>query len=454
MNQSHLNNNVDNTNNNQTMNTVDNKINQFDNTPEYKVQFSDIRFLSYPMPDQKECQSLGIPDDHARYVRLIDKIEDEKYGVLKLFHYLTPTALEPTGFYGKINSLDIDNLMDKEYSRFNRVSHIRGIVLNEDGDIVCRSLGFTPQYNIKDIMNDTQSLSNINNSNVFRACEGTIIRVFYLKDKWFYSTHKRLDAYNSFPSSSSKKSFGKLFDEIIQQKPFFDKLDHDKVYSFLMIHKENTICLSTTDMTPEFNRVYLTSVYNTKTNEFEEDIDKMLNGFEMNSVEEKLDTPQDLEKIMNKESMSVFNTGLIMYNKGKAKKVCHDEYLELLHLRGSNPAIEWRYLELRDSMDKQKQLRTMFPWGSIQCDKMDVKYQNLISKVHNLYMHKFITKDAYEMPKEEYVTICRLHEWFKNKRTQGDKNIRVSRDVVKEHLDKAPLMYIQRMMKRLKPKKH
>lgn len=84
--------------------------------------------------------------------------------------------------------------------------------------------------NIREFINDE--------AKIYEAYEGTTINVFYYKDKWFYSTRRKFDMYESI--YGSKISHGLMFDDIIKNKTDFEsKLNQNYTYQFVLVHSNN-----------------------------------------------------------------------------------------------------------------------------------------------------------------------------------------------------------------------
>lgn len=76
------------------------------------------------------------------------------------------------------------------------------------------------------------------------AREGTTIRVFNHKDKWYCTTHRKIDAFRS--RWGNTKSFGEIFAENVLSKSgktleeFYETLGKDLTYTFLTGTTQNT----------------------------------------------------------------------------------------------------------------------------------------------------------------------------------------------------------------------
>lgn len=84
--------------------------------------------------------------------------------------------------------------------------------------------------NIKDFINEEAT--------IYEAYEGTTINIFNYKDKWYYSTRRKFNMYDSI--YGSKISHGSMFDDIIKNKIDFEsKLNKNYTYQFVLVHSNN-----------------------------------------------------------------------------------------------------------------------------------------------------------------------------------------------------------------------
>lgn len=76
-----------------------------------------------------------------------------------------------------------------------------------------------------------------------RSYEGTVVSVFYHREKWFFST-STCPSVNDSRFSHPTKKHGEMFDEALDnvnltREKLTENLDTDKTYTFLMVHHEN-----------------------------------------------------------------------------------------------------------------------------------------------------------------------------------------------------------------------
>lgn len=210
----------------------------------------------------------------------------------------------------------------------------------------------------------------------FEAHEGTLIRVFNINDKWYTTTNRCLDAFES-KWAAKKSRFGLHFAEAVKEniramndEEFFEEeeesledkkesgknylkdiyernLDKSKKYMFLLepCFEERIVCLT---KTPKF---YNIGVFDENNNL----------SLEENVIMDDFKVPKPIElKFQNKEEM-LFELSKIDFMKlqgfiaiqseegkeDKHFKIFNDEYKYLFSkVRGNVPSIRFRFLQL------------------------------------------------------------------------------------------------------------
>jgi hypothetical protein len=98
------------------------------------------------------------------------------------------------------------------------LKQVRGVVFNDEGKLIMRGFPFTPEYTHDD-PDLNSKIGQLSNYTIIPSFEGTILRVFCYKDKWFVSTHKKLFADHSHWANrnlSFEEQFRQTIDGILQ----------------------------------------------------------------------------------------------------------------------------------------------------------------------------------------------------------------------------------------------
>lgn len=282
----------------------------------------------------------------------------------------------------------------------------RGLVFDEN-IFVASSLGYTPEYNETDFPE-----FNLQEYSYFSAEEGTLLRVFFHK-KWYLSTHRKLDAFQSHWGSN--ESFGDIFLKCLDRS--FDDLTNTlnqfNVYFFLVRNTKETKIVSNP---PENYKVY--HVGTLVNNEV----------FNMN-IDIGISRQQELT-FENVNDMKTYVTdcnpletqGLIAFSKdgnGKQFKIVNSKYQSYARIRANEPDLPFRFLQLwRDQTSPlYKQFLELYPQYTEKADVVLNASFKIAKYLHNLYFKKFVKKEKVVCPKEYWVILQYVHAWFWAERT-------------------------------------
>lgn len=312
----------------------------------------------------------------------------------------------------------------------NDLKKCRGLVFNGD-NLVFNSLGFTPEYN----ESDQQTLSNdsLENYKFFPSEEGTLIRVFYY-NKWYVSTHRKLDAFNS--RWGSQKSFGEIFVDSLKTvgyenlEKLTDKLNKNSMYLFFIRNTLQNKVVSNPPLENE-NQVYFVGIVNNS-------------GFSLSCSD--LDFPsQESLQFENWEQVFEYvrqvdprnKQGVLAFYKDTSGdlsqfKIVNSTYQLMTQVRGNEPNLSLRYLQVRSNPIFSKMIYELYP------EKVNsfIQIENLIIKIaktiHTSYVSRFVNKNYTVVSQEEYVIVKECHGWH----IQDRKNNKVTLSQVISFLNK------------------
>lgn len=377
-------------------------------------------------------------EERYSQIRLTDK--DEENG-LELFCYIKCTN-------------DDEDIVKK----------CRGVVFNKD-KIVMKAFPFTREYsstdedNVKSVFSQT----DFTKCRFYNSVEGTLIRVFNFNDKWFVSTHRKLNAFKS--KWASKESFGDIFKRSLEEymmnggyeKVFdgvtesFDKesikentiekvcsrLDKNNQYMFLVSNTPENRIVCTTKEVPE-----LIHVGTFKNGEL--DLDDYV-GFNkgkehhFGSVEEMI---SEVESIDYDEFQGI----IAFLPNNEQVKILTPKYQELFKIRGNESSIKFRYLQVRMNKRLSNGLYSLYPKYSKDFDD----YENILYKIaqfiYRSYIARYISKRYITLPVEEFAVMRECHNWH----CQDRGNNRINEEKVIEVLNQQPPTNLNHMIRRFR----
>ena len=329
-------------------------------------------------------------------IKLFDR--DEDYN-LDMFHYITCN--------------DEDNEL---------IKRCRGVVFNGE-KLVMNGFPYTVEMSNKNI-NDIHKYIDSNefkNCKVFKSHEGTLIRMFYFNNKWFMTTHRKLDAFKS--KWASKESFGTYFKKALEQElisnenlkknfPSGDKSNLEKFQSLLDTSKQYMFLV----LNDNFNRIVCEPPGQPTVFHVGTFIDGVLSLTEdvyipkpeeitFNSIEDMCDYVNYIEPLE-------FQGVIIFTPNNRQYKITNSKYRQLFNVRGNEPSIKFRYLQVRMFSEQVDMLYYLYPDMIPTFEKYEEILKSKAKEIHSNYILRFIKKLHVVVPKEEFQIIKACHSWY------------------------------------------
>ena len=386
---------------------------------------TDRRFLNRPAATEQELSIVGISPDWAEYVRVLDR-----QGNLALLHYVNTFVS------------DTDKRLNEE--PLKAIGSIRGTIVDTVANrVVCRSFGYTPDV----VVNDTDRLNTVlpaqdfTQTSFYRACEGTVVRLYHYNGEWQISTHRKINAEKSYWAGPT---FGEMFSELRQFN--CDDLNTDRCYAFLMSHSANRLVYKV----PQ-NQLMLIAIWDRSTGSFvqatETDLPKgtvlptpVVGMGNVSELCHMVDSFADIESFDAAGVIAIKND-----NPGQPIKIVNEQYDSLRNARGNDPNVRARYVQLRGTPAGGLLVKFFGePEYQEAFDAAETEIDTLVRKLHGMYINRYVKKDFSDLPKEEFVTLQRCHTWHCEDR---QCNI-VTQDKVREILNGTPNHYLLIMLNR------
>ena len=314
------------------------------------------------------------------------------------------------------------------------IKRCRGIVYDNDS-LVMEAFPYTHEISHDcnpEILNDMFKYIDFDKCSMYDSHEGTLIRVFYYKHKWFVSTHKKLDAFKSYWGSN--QSFGDIYKSSLDSEYetndkfrnnikdpnntlesnreslmeiFHDGLDKNHQYMFLLCTNKNNrvVCDS-----PEIQSLLHVGTF----------IDGKLNLKHDVCIRRPTQlyfSGQD-EMVEYVKSVNLHRTqGVILFTPdNKQYKMVHGYYRELFNIRGNEPNIMFRFLQLRLDPKRLNKLIELYPDNVHMFDIYERVIFNLAKSIHNSYIQRYVKGLWISLPKDEFIIMSKCHSWYKENR--------------------------------------
>jgi hypothetical protein len=347
------------------------------------------------------------------------------------------------------------------------IKQCRGLIFHKD-QLVVKTFSFPDEYNHTQQQDIQKAFSNFK----FTDCkfvpsfEGTLLRLYYFADKWFLSTHKRIDAYHSKWGSTS--SFGELFEKAIEKEMklnpafgtlmdelpssplqnlervvlnrFTGMLDKSLQYMFLLrgTRENRFVCDPPSETESSF---YFVSCFK----DFEEVKDKVLPHVPILPIL-NFDNVESLCKYV--ESVNYLETqGVLCFAPDNIQmKIVHKEYQDLSKVRGNESSLPFRYLQLRMNKKMTDLLYKLYPDYKRTFDEYETMLGEIAQVIYHAYDQRFKKKNYAHLPREEYKVMLECHQWHE----QDRKNNKVYLPKVIQILNKQCSTNLNKMIKRRK----
>lgn len=338
----------------------------------------------------------------------------------------------------------------------------RGLIYQDD-KLVMKAFPYTNEYTLDDPTFQDHKLCHESPSSwkFYNSQEGALLRLFHFSGKWFLSTNRKLNAFRS--KWSSKDSFGTLFKRALENEvsrpgstltlepntdgnildQFYATLDKNIQYMFLLRNNsDNRIVCSAPK--PNEPLLYHVGSYSTEVSP-----PALLNQ------EICIPKPLELEfKDFHDLTTYVSNVnpyitqGIVCVNEKTNEyiKILHKDYQAMFKVRGNEPSVKFRYLQVRMSRYPTETLYKLYPEMAKEFDDYESIIYDIANNIYKTYVQRYIHKMVLTIPHEEYQTMRDCHSWYLSDR---EKN-RISLHRVINILNKQSPTNINRMIKHVK----
>lgn len=374
---------------NSVENTQENIENQKIPLPENDVVPTDRRFLNRPEATIDQLIAINVDLAYSEWIRVFDthKEAPDSEETLYLLHYIT--------------------VANDMHDTMKHIGHVRGIILDQNNNIICQSFGYTKEVT-------PEQFTNTNNK-YYPVYEGTVIRLFF-HDHWFISTHRKIDA--SYTRWNGP-TFGEMFQEIFDGTA----VDETNVYIYILQHVDHRQLFPV----KESRLIHVA--------DFKETLVPTMTAIEITDISKYV------EKAFETGCGST-GVGLLTFVNDTPVKIVSERYLDLKNVRGNDPMITTRYIHLFGEPEKQKILVKYFPDYRHEFTAVNKAFESLAKEIHRGYIGKFVKRLEVTFPKENHVVMMRCHSWHK----LDAKNNIVRLDTVKQMLRTTPANYLNTMI--------
>jgi hypothetical protein len=346
------------------------------------------------------------------------------------------------------------------------LNDFRGLVVDHTTNkVICKSFPLTQEVVTTDTENLTkhiQPLLDDSTVRFFKAYEGSLLRLWCYEGVWRISTHRRLNSalskwgHNASYHTLFLRALLPILKEKMKAKPvswadmqdsdeesprnktenknegetmftdYCNSLNKDSIYVFcLTSFRENRqVC---NGLAPE-PQLYCVGIFD-RTNNF---------AFSFNhpstlvpSPEEiKLDnnTVDELVTFTNEINAHEYQGVIVITADGKSAKCTNPQNDRLMKIRGNQPNVVYRYVQLRWSNDLEDFLG-LYPEHTAKFEEWEKIYTHIIHNIMRKYIERYINGKTAVLPPEQYKVMTQVHQYYLN-------NLRVNKQhVTMEHIN-------------------
>jgi hypothetical protein len=234
---------------------------------------------------------------------------------------------------------------------------------------------------------DTHSDKNIVSE---EFVEGTMVNVFWDGNDWRKTTKSKMDAKCVFFDTNGE--FCQLFEDALQSANLdLNVLNKSYCYSFVMQHPRNRLVTAFTEI-----KLYLISAYyieNSSVDTTVTTIDAIRSDpmWESTRVQFPAVLDWDLRKPIENMPYTMMGVSFKEPISGDRCKLRNPAFEYVRHLRGNQPKLSYRYLELR-KMGKVVEFLKFYPEHSNQFRHYQTNLHQYTNNLYNMYVNIFIKK--------------------------------------------------------------
>lgn len=309
----------------------------------------------------------------TKYTKQMYKIgikEDDNVAII-FSNDMTRRALVDEAFLTKAKQLEDScksYIVDKT-TLLPIASQYNNIMYNEDADEYLKQFDWNKQV-------------------VVQQChEGTMILVFNHNDKWYISTRRCLNATNS--TWIRNNSYGKMFNDAIENKFTFNDLDKSLCYHFILVHHKNKNIINYSSLYKKDNYAEVYHVMTTEKNTLNEV------PSQINQIVRTVKTIKftDLNSLNNKLKSS---TGNKIQNEGYIIKVYDNksfkilkkqtsQYRKIFEMKPNNSNFGQIMLELYQKDNLREYIKNTSGYNKGIIERVHGAMRTLSQEMNNIY---------------------------------------------------------------------
>jgi len=291
----------------------------------------------------------------------------------------------------------------------------------------------------------------------FEHQEGALVRVYFAENDWRISTQRKIDAFMS--RWSSRHSFGEnwveaiISEQVVNEKyasrvgedgspagRLFKTLDVKNQYLFIVRNtRDNRIVCKA----PERPTLYHIGTFKDGKLDIDDDIDVA------KPTEHAFKSVEELERAVAALDCKIKSGFTAVLPNNKWYKIQSTDYINLETVRGNEPSLKFRYLQLRLEPEKVDALYELYPLHAHVFNEYEDTLFDIARHIHTAYVNRFIRREYVSLEREFFGVMRICHEWHKEDRQYNRVDLDKVIEVMNTRHDHV-LNKMIRMFKKLK----
>lgn len=329
------------------------------------------------------------------------------------------------------------------------LNDFRGLIVDHTAEkIVCKSFPMTQEVLTTDLEGLSTHIAPLLSDpsiRFFKAYEGSLLRLWCYQGVWRISTHRRLNSALSKWGHGQCASYHTLFLRallpILQEKSkkprstswadmqdsdnsdddtkednaetlftnYCNSLNKDCIYVFcLTSFKDNRQVCNGMETEP---KLYCVGIFD-RSNAF---------AFSFNHPSTCVSSPEEIKlEAPTIEALVAYTNTIDPYSYqgvicitalGKSAKCTNCENDKLMKIRGNQPNVVYRYVQLRWTNDLDTFLR-LYPEHTAKFEEWEKIYTHIVHNIMRKYIERYINKKTAVLPPEQYKAMVQVHQFY------------------------------------------
>ena len=288
--------------------------------------------------------------------------------------------------------------------------YCRGCII----DIKTNKLILVPPMKSEELSEDIieNTIKDIN-YNISYLLDGTMINIFFHNNEWLMSTRSDIGCLNKW---NNKLNFKNMFLKTINNDNFYNELDINNTYSFLLQHKLNRNVSQIND-----NYVYIIEVKNKESLESLE-IPKLTNILNMESLNLVINNIYDIQSLFSSFSYNLKGLNINLTNK--RYKLLNPQFIYVRDICVNTTDLMKKFIYLKKTNNVNNYLNYYSEYKN-NFENYNTKFNIMINELYDNYCKLYISKNIIikDIPFQLKPLMFEIHNIYKTYNKKINKKI-------------------------------